>query len=395
MNSTRSTQYLHLAPRRAAVAVALACGVMTAGAPAQPQTDRNAQPPAPADQRPEAATTPQAQSPRAEQPDMRVSQLLGADVRNAQGENLGEIEELMLDMESQQVRYLVLSFGGVIGLGDTLFAYPITSFGADRDRQALVLNVPRERLADSPGFDRDRYPALTDRSWWQRLDQMFRAGDAGDRSPAEIRRLVRASELIDADIELPNGDDVGEVEDLVVNMADRQVKFVVMEFDRAWSMNDKLVALPIDAFRPQRDDDDLVIDRSREQLQNAPTFERSQWPDFASGAYWQTIDRVTTAAPNVMTPPPMDRETFERLDANSDGRLTRDEVAGDAMLQRSFQQADRDSNGAVTRDELEEFIAQQPRQDPRDVNATTGQAAGTQSGPAADPGAHSESRSGQ
>lgn len=383
----------NLAPSQIVATVLVAFGMTTHSAVAQPQTDRNAQRAEPAAYVPAAATTPQAQAPRAEQPEMRVSQLLRANVRNAQGQNLGRIQEVMIDMESRQVRHAVLSFGGVLGMGDKLFAYPISAFGADRDNENLILNVPRERLAVSPGFDRDKYPAVADRAWWRHIDQLF--GNNEERSAAEVQRLVRASELIDQNIELANGDSVGEVEDLVVNMADRQVKFVVMEFDRAWNMNDKLVALPIDAFRPQRDDDDLVIDRSREQLQNAPTFERSQWPDFASGAYWQTIDRVTTAAPNVMTPPPMDRETFERLDANSDGRLTRDEVAGDAMLQRSFQRADRDSNGAVTRDELEEFIAQQPRQDPRDVNATTGQAAGTQSGPAADPGAHSESRSGQ
>lgn len=373
MNPIRS---IRLAPSQIAATFALACGLTVLQAGAQPQSDRNAQPPAPA-AAPGSATTPQPQAPRAQQPDMRVSQLIGANVRNAQGDNLGDIQELMIDMHSGQVRYAVLSFGGVLGMGDKLFAYPISAFGVDRGSGTWVLNLPRERLSESPGFDRDRYPQLGDRSWWQRIDQAFRNGN--ERPAAEVQRLVRASKLIDQDIELANGDDVGEVEDLVMNMQDREVKYVVMEFDRVWNMNDRLVALPMDAFRQARDDDDLVVDRSREQLQAAPAFDRNQWPNFSDGSYQQTVDRVTTAAPNVLTPPVMDRQTFERLDRDGDGQLTRDEAAGDAMLQRSFQQADRNSNGVVTREELEAFQAQLPQQDPNSVNATSGQAAGTPS----------------
>jgi sporulation protein YlmC with PRC-barrel domain len=266
----------------------------------------------------------------------------------------------MIDMDSRQVRYAVLSFGGVLGMGDKLFAYPISAFGADPARGTLVLNVPRERLSESPGFDRDRYPAVTDRSWWQRIDQMFRSGN--ERSAAEAQRLARASELIDEDIELANGDDVGEVEDLVVNLQDRQVKYVVMEFDRAWNMNDKLVALPMDAFRQTRDGEDLVVDRSREQLQNAQAFDRNQWPDFSAGRYQQTVDRVTTAAPNVMTPPVMDQATFERLDRES--RWPGDARRGGRRRHAAafLPAGGCNSNGAVTREELEQFLAQQPQQ---------------------------------
>ena len=57
----------------------------------------------------------------------------------------------------------------------------------------------------------------------------------------------------------------------------------------------------------------------------------------------------------------------------------RDEAAGDAVLQRSLQLMDRNSNGVVTRDEVQSFEAQQPQQDPRAANATSGQAAGAPS----------------
>ena len=45
-------------------------------------------------------------------------------VRNPAGEDLGRIEELMLDLQEGRIAYAVLSFGGVLGLGDKPFAIP-------------------------------------------------------------------------------------------------------------------------------------------------------------------------------------------------------------------------------------------------------------------------------
>ena len=60
--------------------------------------------------------------------DMRLSQLIGKDVRNAQGEDLGDIKDVILDINNGRVHYVILSFGGVLGLGDKLFAYPMRAF---------------------------------------------------------------------------------------------------------------------------------------------------------------------------------------------------------------------------------------------------------------------------
>src|SRR5262245_1280011 len=59
--------------------------------------------------------------------------LTGDKVVNAAGEDLGKIEDFMLDVESGRIRYAVLSFGGVLGLGSKLFAVPPEALTVDMD----------------------------------------------------------------------------------------------------------------------------------------------------------------------------------------------------------------------------------------------------------------------
>ena len=86
------------------------------------------------------------------------STLTGDSVRNAQGEDLGNLKDLMIDTASGKVQYAVLSFGGWLDMGDKLFAVPWTAFRVDRENECLVLDVPKERLKDAPGFDQDHWP---------------------------------------------------------------------------------------------------------------------------------------------------------------------------------------------------------------------------------------------
>jgi len=87
--------------------------------------------------------------------DMRASELIGSGVRNARGENLGEIKDLIVDVNNDRVHYVVLSFGGFLGFGDQLFAYPVRMFTQAADGDKLVLNVGKADLKAAPGMDKD------------------------------------------------------------------------------------------------------------------------------------------------------------------------------------------------------------------------------------------------
>jgi sporulation protein YlmC with PRC-barrel domain len=91
--------------------------------------------------------------------------LRGTDVVNGQGENLGSLEELMLDLGNGRVAYAVLSFGGLLGVGNKLFALPWQAMRVDQDNKEIVVNVDKELLENAPGFDKDNWPQSSSPEW--------------------------------------------------------------------------------------------------------------------------------------------------------------------------------------------------------------------------------------
>ncbi len=96
---------------------------------------------------------------------MGANTLLGNDVYNNDAEDLGDIKEFMIDMASGKIAYAVLSFGGVMGIGDKLFAVPWAALELDTVNKRFTLNVPKDVLKEAPGFDQDRWPAMSDKTW--------------------------------------------------------------------------------------------------------------------------------------------------------------------------------------------------------------------------------------
>ena len=96
---------------------------------------------------------------------MGADTLLGNDVYNRDGEDLGDIKEFMIDMASGKIAYAVLSFGGLLGMGEKLFAVPWAALTLDTVNERFTLNVPKEALKDAPGFNKDRWPTLSAKTW--------------------------------------------------------------------------------------------------------------------------------------------------------------------------------------------------------------------------------------
>lgn len=96
---------------------------------------------------------------------MGADTLLGNDVCNNEGDSLGDIKEFMVDMASGKIAYAVLSFGGLLGLGDKLFAVPWGALSLDTVHKRFKLNVSKEALKKAPGFNKDRWPSMSDKTW--------------------------------------------------------------------------------------------------------------------------------------------------------------------------------------------------------------------------------------
>jgi sporulation protein YlmC with PRC-barrel domain len=104
---------------------------------------------------------------------IRTKDVIGVEVRNAQNEKLGEIDEIVLDKLSGEVRYLVLSFGGLLGMGDKLFAIPWNAICYDNQEDCFILNLSKERLKDAPGFNKDQWPDMADMNWSEAIFNFY------------------------------------------------------------------------------------------------------------------------------------------------------------------------------------------------------------------------------
>src|ERR1035437_4392005 len=91
--------------------------------------------------------------------------LTGDKVVNLQKEDLGKIEHLMIDLENGRIAYAGLSFGGFLGMGDKLFAIPWSALTVDKVEKRFILNVDKALLKRAPGFDKDNWPNMSDRTW--------------------------------------------------------------------------------------------------------------------------------------------------------------------------------------------------------------------------------------
>jgi len=96
---------------------------------------------------------------------MGADTLMGNDVYNREGDDLGDIKEIMLDMATGKISYAVLSYGGVLGMGDKLFAVPWSALVLDTENKRFTLNVQQDALKEAPGFDKDHWPTMSDPAW--------------------------------------------------------------------------------------------------------------------------------------------------------------------------------------------------------------------------------------
>ena len=91
--------------------------------------------------------------------------VIGSKVVNAQHEDLGKIEDLVLDAGAGRIAYAVLSFGGFLGMGDKYFAIPWNALRFNLSGKHAVLNVDKKLLENAPGFDKDNWPNMADSTW--------------------------------------------------------------------------------------------------------------------------------------------------------------------------------------------------------------------------------------
>jgi len=107
----------------------------------------------------------------------RVHDITKMKVMNPQGQDLGKIEDLVVDVTSGKIRYAAMSFGGFLGIGDKLFAIPFSQLHMKQNTKDSThffeVNVTKEQLQNATGFDKDHWPDFGDPNWSARNDKAY------------------------------------------------------------------------------------------------------------------------------------------------------------------------------------------------------------------------------
>jgi sporulation protein YlmC with PRC-barrel domain len=141
----------------------------------------------------------------------RASQFVGASVRNGQGEKLGTIRDVAVDLASGRILYAVLASGGFLGVGEKLFAIPTGALKHTGEERTLLLHASKDLLKSTPGFEPNRWPEAANETFaaslqkeTPTLEQRVIQEPAGLEKPRSIpiRPAVAKRQPVNSDFEL-------------------------------------------------------------------------------------------------------------------------------------------------------------------------------------------------
>jgi sporulation protein YlmC with PRC-barrel domain len=265
---------------------------------------------------------------------VRASELLGYDVQNFEGEDLGSIQDAMISLQDGCIDYMILSFGGILGLGDSQFLIPWRALTVDPDDERVVLNVEPEVLNDAPRFDVDNLPDFHTPDWdidartfWEAIElttpeltgtatMTGTAGAAGDQtagmgSPCagalpgfaaeaadttasetvtdttgtgegiavETPQVSRLSDLLGFAVTNAEGEDLGAIEDIMIDWRQDRIVYAILSFGGLLGLGEKWFPIPLDQITLDPLEQRFVVDAEPERLEAAPGFDEADLPD--------------------------------------------------------------------------------------------------------------------
>lgn len=226
------------------------------------------------------------------------NKLIGSSVMGSADKEVGEIQDIVVDLESGRVLYVVLDT--TREFGDDHIAIPPSLFGQGQSRGDTVhlrLKGDEQKLKNAPKFtgDIDKPNQLGQASFVSQIYQHFGQSAWWQGQPAantgSFNNVHKASDLPGMNIKNVSDQDIGEVNHVMMNLPAGRVVYVVFDpSDNFASEDNNLYALPPNALTLHSDKKTLVSNLTKDKLAGAPHFTRDNWaelsnPSFASRVY--------------------------------------------------------------------------------------------------------------
>jgi sporulation protein YlmC with PRC-barrel domain len=210
-----------------------------------------------------------------------AKKLIGREVQTTQGQKVGEIKDMIVDLESGRVLYTIVSAGGFLGIGDELTAVSPGAFSSSGEAKVTV-NADKEKLTAAPRFTKDHEAKLGDAGFAKQVYQHF--GQTLDFE-GSFHNVHKASELIGMNVKNSSDQSIGEVSDLGIDLPAGRVTFVILGAGGVLGAGEKHYVMPPNAFTLASDNKSLVSGIDKEKLTNAPQLQANNWRQLSDATF--------------------------------------------------------------------------------------------------------------
>jgi sporulation protein YlmC with PRC-barrel domain len=180
---------------------------------------------------------------------MLATSFLERDVNNLGGEDFGEVDDLLIDLVTGNALYASVSHGGFLNIGESQVMVPLAALQwSAADEEFIITTSGAELFNAWPDLD-DGWPDTNDPAWDDEVIQFW--DSAGVNTPwdpaAERTHVAWVSRLLDGALRLADDSSV-EIEDLLINLSQSRVTYVLLEEDEGLFDDSNWHALPYNAL---------------------------------------------------------------------------------------------------------------------------------------------------
>ncbi|MEZ4617587.1 MAG: PRC-barrel domain-containing protein [Caldilineaceae bacterium] len=223
---------------------------------------------------------------------VRASTLLDYNTTNLNGESIGNIEDMLIDVESGHILFATLEYGGFLDIGDREIPIPLSALSWVSENE-LMLNLDEQQLDALPDVGQN-WPNVTDATWNDEIVDFWdnNGFDAG-YGATDAQTVMYALESTDYDFGDVGLGTNGSINDILIDLSQSQALWVIVDYGGLF--NDELVPVPFSAIDVSTNGDAFSFTPNVDlnMFENAPTLDRNTFDQ--GGLFDNTFDdNVTT-----------------------------------------------------------------------------------------------------
>jgi sporulation protein YlmC with PRC-barrel domain len=86
---------------------------------------------------------------------IRAKKVIGSNVTDPSGKKIGQVEDVVLDKQSNSILFAVVGFGGFLGVAEKFHPIPWSSLDYDPAQDAYVVEYTKDQLKAAPAASID------------------------------------------------------------------------------------------------------------------------------------------------------------------------------------------------------------------------------------------------